>query len=265
MPNNTTSQTTSTQNSLLISEVKDGVVIMKDGSLRAVVLASAINFDLMSSQEQNAVEFSYQGFLNSLHFPIQIVIKSQRIDLDRYIEKLSKLRDSQPNPLLSALMEDYIANITGLIEEVNIMDKRFYVVVPFFPPMTLTKTSLVSGVSNIFKPTPLITVSSVDFENYKSELRQRVQQVTNGLNQMGIRAIALNTQELIDLYYTSYNPDVASSQKLIDAAQFQGPSVTRGGPPTVPPAPTSVASQPMPPAQTPGPSNPLEQPPRGPQ
>src|SRR6266567_3757652 len=113
----------STQSSLLISEIKDGVVIMRDGSLRAVILVSAINFDLMSQQEQNSVEFSYQGFLNSLHFPIQICIRSRRIDLDTYMEKLNTRRSEQSNELLGALMDDYIANVKALIDEVHIMDK----------------------------------------------------------------------------------------------------------------------------------------------
>ena len=90
-------QLKSTQNSLIISEIKDGIVILKDGTLRAVILASAINFDLMSRSEQDAVEYGYQGFLNSLHFPIQIVIRSQKIDLDSYIESLGKIREGQDN------------------------------------------------------------------------------------------------------------------------------------------------------------------------
>src|SRR4249919_3082764 len=98
----------STQSTLLISEVKDGVVVMRDGSLRGVILGSAINFDLMSTQEQEAVEFAYQGFLNSIHFPVQIVVKSQKIDLTIYMEKLDAQRSQQPNELLGALMDDYI-------------------------------------------------------------------------------------------------------------------------------------------------------------
>jgi hypothetical protein len=218
----------STQSSLLINEIKDGVVVMRDGSLRAVILASAINFDLMSAQEQDAVEFAYQGFLNSLHWPIQIVIKSQRIDLDGYIDKLTQLRDEQDNPLLGDLMDDYIYNIRGLLEEVNIMDKRFYVVVPFFPPLSVTKNNLASNLKSIFKPTNVVTVGQNEFEEYKRELTQRVQQVASGLVQMGIRAIPLNTQELIDLYYASYNPDVAVNEKLIDATDIQTASVTKG-------------------------------------
>src|SRR5437764_480451 len=116
-PSSNTSKNTGkrTQNSLLISEIKDGVVIMRDGSLRAVLLGSAINFDLMSGQEQNAVEFAYQGFLNSLHFPIQFSIRSRKIDLDGYIEKLQTMQTEQSNQLLALLMEDYIANIRALV------------------------------------------------------------------------------------------------------------------------------------------------------
>ncbi len=219
----------STQNTLLITEIKDGVVIMRDGSLRGVILGSAINFDLMSSQEQDAVEFAYQGFLNSLHFPIQIVIKSQKIDLDSYLEKLQGLRTNQPNDLLGVLMEDYIANIRSLVDDVNIMDKQFYIVVPFFPPQKIQKTtSLITGLKEAFQPTPMISISEEEFHQYKQELSQRMALVSSGMGQMGIRALALGTQELIDLYYGWYNPDTAGNQKLIDASQLGTPVVEKG-------------------------------------
>jgi type IV secretory pathway VirB4 component len=230
------SSATSTQASLLISEIKDGVVIMRDGSLRAVVLVSAINFDLMSQQEQNSAEYAYQGFLNSLHFDIQIVIKSQKIDLDSYLEGLSKRLEDQTNPLLADLMEDYIANIKGLLDEVNIMDKQFFVVVPQFPVANVTKDNIISGLTKIFKPQGVVTIGQAEFEAAKTELSQRVQLVTSGLTQMGLRTIPLNTQELIDMYYTAYNPDVAANQKLIDASQLQTPVVTKGEGSATPPA-----------------------------
>jgi hypothetical protein len=202
---------------------------MRDGSLRGVILGSAINFDLMSPQEQDSVEFSYQGFLNSLHFPIQIVIKSQKIDLDPYIDKLKAKRNEQNNELLGLLMDDYIANITALVDEVNIMDKQFYIVVPYLPPLTVAKgAGLIGKMQAAFEATPQITVGEADFKNYKTELAQRMQLVASGLTQIGIRAIALNTQELIDLYYSAYNPDVAVNEKLIDTAQLTTPVVTKG-------------------------------------
>ena len=233
-PAKPTTDLKSSQGSLLISEIKDGVVVMRDGSMRAVILSSAINFDLMSQQEQDGVEYSYQSFLNSLHFPVQIVIKSQKIDLDSYIEDLTKRQADMDNQLLAALMTDYISNIKGLIEEVNIMDKQFFVVVPHYPHVNPSGGNVVTGVMNTFKPSPVVNMSAADFESSKTELGQRVQLVSSGLSQMGLRAIPLNTQELIDLYYASYNPDVAANQKLIDASQFQTASVTRGNPDVTP-------------------------------
>jgi hypothetical protein len=229
-PVNSQKQSTSTQDTLLISEIRDGVVVMRDGSLRAVIIASAINFDLMSGSEREAVEYSYQGFLNSLHYPVQILIKSQKIDLDAYIAKLQQLRQDQDNELLGLLMDDYITNIQALIEEVNIMDKQFYVIIPYFPPATtkLKQGNIFSSISGLFKKQEITTITETDFEQFKTELGQRVQQVSAGLSQMGVRNIPLNTQELIDLYYASYNPDVAENQKLVDVGQIQTAAVTKG-------------------------------------
>ncbi len=221
----------STQDTLLISEIKDGIVIMKDGSLRGVILGSAINFDLMSGGEQEAVESSYQGFLNSLHFPIQIVVKSQKIDISNYLDKLATRRAEQPNELLANLMDDYIANIRSLVDEVNIMDKQFYIVVPFFPALDVkasNRVSLIAGLKASFESTPVISVSEEDFKKYQQELANRMSLVTSGLTQMGIQTTQLDTQGLIDLYYGWYNPDVAGNQKLIDASQLGTAVVTKG-------------------------------------
>ncbi len=238
-------QLKSTQNSLIINEIKDGILVLKDGTFRSVIFASAINFDLMSSREQDAVEYAYQGFLNSLHFPIQILIRSQKVDLDGYLEKLSGLRAGQDNELLGLLMDDYIANIKGLVEEVNIMSKQFYVTVPYFPPL-ISKTGFFSTLATTLRPSQVTTVTEQQFSDYKKELSQRVSLVASGLNQIGIRAVPLNTQELVDLFYSSYNPDVAQNQKLIDPAQLQGAVVTQGegkAPKhTLPQAPTEVGS-----------------------
>ncbi len=240
----------STQGSLLISEVKDGLVVMRDGSLRSVVLASAINYDLMSDAEQEAVEFAYQGFLNSLHFPIQIVVRSKRMDLDSYIENLKKLYRTQDNELLRDLMGDYIANISQLIEDTNIMDKQFFIVVPYVPPIATKlaeRSSLVSGLSSIFKPTPVVTISEEDFKKHKEELTQRTLLVVNGLAGMGIRSIPLSTQELIDLYYSFYNAETADNEKLVDFGRLQAPIISKEGEvPTPAPAPAAAQPQPAP-------------------
>src|ERR1700733_9856544 len=138
----------STQNALEIAEIRDGIVIMNDGSFRSVVMVKSINFDLMSPQERDAVEFSYQGFLNSLYFPIQIYIRSQKVDLRPYIERLDKIRSEHDNMLLALLMEDYIGYISEISSQTNIMDKKFYLVIPYFPVVDVQKA--ISASKNLF-------------------------------------------------------------------------------------------------------------------
>jgi hypothetical protein len=212
----------STQNSLQIAEIRDGIVIMNDGSFRSVVMVKSVNFDLMSPQEQEAVEYSYQGFLNSLFFPIQIFIRSQKVDLRPYIEKLDKIRTEHDNMLLALLMEDYIGYIDNLSQQTNIMDKKFYVVIPFFPVVevqqALTKSkNFLGGIGNLFnKSDQHVVINEQDLEDAKTELRNRVESVLAGLQQSGVQGLPLDTQELIELYYDTYNPDTATRQQLKD-------------------------------------------------
>lgn len=224
----------STQNTLLISEIRDGIVIMNDGSFRAVVMVKSINFDLMSPQEQEAVEFSYQGFLNSLYFPIQIFIRTQRVDLEPYIARLDKIRTEHDNMLMVMLMEDYINYISDLSQQTNIMDKRFYIVVPFFPTIDVQKAltqskNFLSGLKTIFIPKEhRVTVNEAELRKAKDELRNRVQSVLSGLSQSGIQGLPLDTQELIELYYDTYNPDTATRQQLRNFDDLSADVVTKG-------------------------------------
>lgn len=227
--------TNSTQNVLQIAEIRDGLVIMMDGSFRSVVMVKSINFDLMSPQEQEAVEFSYQGFLNSLYFPIQIFMRSQQIDIKPYLEKLDERRKQHDNMLLATLMDDYMGYIQNLSEHSNIMDKNFYVVIPFFPKEEEKKAineskNFLSGITNIFKPSESkVVITEFDLENAKTELRNRVQAVLNGLLTCGVKGLPLDTQELIELYYDSYNPDTATRQKLKDLSGVSTDVITRAG------------------------------------
>lgn len=224
----------STQNALQIAEIRDGIVIMNDGSFRSVVMVKSVNFDLMSPQEQEAVEYSYQGFLNSLYFPIQIFMRSQKIDLQPYIERLDKIRTEHDNMLLALLMEDYIGYIDALSQQTNIMDKRFYVVIPFFPVADVQKAltqskSFISGIAGMFNSKDQhVTINESDLENAKTELRNRVQSVLSGLQQSGIQGLPLDTQELIELYYDTYNPDTAPRQQLKDFSQMTADVITKG-------------------------------------
>jgi len=225
----------STQNSLQIAEIRDGIVIMNDGSFRAVVMCKAINFDLMSPQEREAVEYSYQGFLNSLYFPIQIFVRSQKVDLRPYIEKLDKIRTEHENMLLALLMDDYIAFMSDLATQTNIMDKKFYVVIPLFPTVDVSKAvgkaanASKSFLVNAFgQKDQKVVINEADLERAKTELRNRVQAVLAGLQQAGIQGLPLDTQELIELYYDAYNPDTATRQKMKNFGDLDAPIVTKG-------------------------------------
>ncbi len=224
----------STQNALQIAEIRDGIVIMNDGSFRSVVMVKSINFDLMSPQEQEAVEFSYQGFLNSLYFPVQIFLRSQKIDLQPYIEKLDKIRTEHDNMLLALLMEDYIGYIDALSQQTNIMDKKFYVVVPFYPVVDAQKAltqskNFLTGLGGLLsKKEQHVTINEADLENAITELRNRVQAVLSGLLQSGIQGLPLDTQELIELYYDTYNPDTATRQQLKNFDDLAADVITKG-------------------------------------
>lgn len=228
----------SAQNSLLIAEIRDGIVIMNDGTFRAVVLTKSINFDLMSPQEREAVEGGYQGFLNSLYFPIQIYIRSRKIDIRPYMDRLQKLRNEQDNMLLALLMDDYIRYITVLAQESNIMDKQFYIVIPYTPggeeELSIgARGTVKSGqglLKGIFgkKQTQMVTINEQTLEEAKSELKNRVQATVNSLQQMSLQAIPLDTQELIELYYDSYNPDTATLQQIQNISDLEAMVVTQG-------------------------------------
>ena len=224
----------STQNSLQIAEIRDGIVIMNDGSFRSVIMAKSINFDLMSPQEQEAVEFSYQGFLNSLYFPIQIFVRSQKVDLQPYLERLDKIRSEHDNMLLALLMEDYINYMEQLSQQTNIMDKKFYIVIPYFPHVDVQKAitqskNFFTGLIGLFdKKEQHVVINEPDLEKAKTELRNRVQAVLAGLMQSGIQALPLDTQELIELYYDTYNPDTATRQQLKNFSNMTANIVTKG-------------------------------------
>ncbi len=225
-------QQNTTQNSLLISEIREGMVIMSDGSFRAVVACKSINFDLMSSREREGVEYSYQNFLNALYFPVQIFIRSQRVDIGPYIDRLGVIRRSQDNMLLNVLMDDYINFIDILSQEANIMDKSFFIVTPYYPTGDLTNVIEQSkGIfSKLFTKAPTTTtkIDKVSYEKAKDEIKNRVDSVTSGLYQLGVKSVQLNTKELGELYYNMYNPDTAVREPLGDFERVTSTYVKKG-------------------------------------
>jgi hypothetical protein len=221
-----------TQNSLLISEIRDGMVIMSDGSFRAVVACKSINFDLMSSREREGVEFSYQNFLNALYFPVQIFIRSQRVDIGPYIDRLVNIRRSQDNMLLNVLMDDYINFIDVLSQEANIMDKSFFVVIPYYATGDLSNIVEQSkGLFGKLFSKPQTTATKIDKATYdkaKDEIKNRVDSVMSGLFQIGVKSVQLNTKELGELYYNMYNPDTAVREPLGDFENVTSTYVKKG-------------------------------------
>lgn len=220
------------QNTLQIAEVRENMVIMRDGSFRAVVACKSINFDLMSSREREGVEYSYQNFLNSLYFPAQIFIRSQRVDIGPYIDRLATMRRNQDNMLLGVLMDDYINFIDVLSQEANIMDKSFFIVVPFYPAGDLSdlRDQAKGFFGKLFaKPSnETIKIDEASYAKAKEEIGNRVSAVMSGLYQMGVKSVQLNTKELGELYYNIYNPDTAVREPLGDFDNVTSTYVRKG-------------------------------------
>jgi len=229
----------STQNSLLIGEMRDNFIIMNDGSMRAVVACRSINFDLMSDREREGVEYAYQNFLNSLYFPVQILIRSQKVDIGPYLDKLAKLRSDQDNMLLGVLMDDYIDFIANIAQETNIMEKTFYIAIPYFFTADADSTLNTSKNMLLALLTPQVQqkvhINEATFEKAKDELRNRVQTVVSGLMQLGIRSTQLSTKELGELFYNMYNPDTAVRQPLGNFENLTAPVTVKASGPLQPP------------------------------
>lgn len=207
--------TPSTQKYLQIAEIRDDTVVMKDGSMRAVLLVSSINFALKSEDEQNAIISAYVGFLNSLDSPLQILIQSRQLDLEAYLNYLKESEIKQTNDLLKMQMTEYRQYITELVQMGNIMTKRFYVVVPFEPFNTKTR-GFWQRAGDVLSPTGAVSLSEKYFRQRQKQLYIIVDRVLSGLSSMGLRSQMLDTQSLIELFYSTYNPTVAKNEKMQD-------------------------------------------------
>lgn len=212
-----------TQGFLKLSEIRDDCIIMQDGTLRAVLTVSSTNFDLKSEEEQNALIYSYQRFLNSLDFHIQILLQSRKMDIGEYNEKLKILVEKQTNELLRMQTTEYIDFINRLVESANIMNKNFYVIVPY--EMSITPTGGSGIFSRIFGTgkAKQITAKQQAFADYKKQIDDRSSTVAANLGSAGLRVVRLNTEQLIELVYNSYN---FGSGPTIDASQLPNVTIT---------------------------------------
>ena len=208
----------STQTHLRIGEIRDNVAVLKNGGIRAVLKTSNINFNLKSEEEQNAIIYSYQGFLNSLEFPIQILVKSKKLDIDDYIEQVKNLGEKQENKLLQEQTYEYADYIQRLVEYADIMEKEFYVIVPYDPGRVDNTSKFQSFFQRL---APKDSYSDIkrrnsEFESLMKNLNQRINVVKSGLENCGLIVKQLETIQVIELFYGSYNPKTSRSQKIKD-------------------------------------------------
>ena len=203
----TSTASKASQDFVPIKEVRDGIVILKDGGLRSILLASSLNFSLKSEDERNAILFQFQDFLNSLDFSIQIFIQSRRLDIRPYIALLEERYKEQVNDLMKIQTQEYIEFIKNFTESTNIMTKSFFVVVPYSPAIitggTLSKVNILNKKK---KPSEENKEKNENFEENRTQLEQRMGVVEQGLVRSGVRVVRLGTEEVIELFYKIFNP-----------------------------------------------------------
>ena len=209
----------SIQKHIAIKEIKDDVIVLKSGGLRAILMTSSLNFALKSSEEQDAIVYRYQDFLNSLDFPVQIMVASRKFDIDPYLETLKKYQAKQENELLKVQISEYIDFIKGLTETTNIMTESFYLVIPYNPSITKKGGFLGKFFGN--KKKQSIPKEEEAFQELKNSLWQRVEFVITGLRGTGLKAAPLKTEELVELFYKLYNPSAKEEPELAKAKELR--------------------------------------------
>ena len=206
----------STQRYLQFASVHDDTLILKNGGIRAVLQISSVNFNLKSEEEQNSIIVSYQKFLNSLNFPVQILVRSQKLDIDHYLDDLKQKKKNLNNELLKKQMAEYIEYIQKLVEFTDIMEKNFYVVVPMNPQRAEKKSVLSSFLSKISPSDSVVDIITrkKEFKLLKKELDTKVNIVKTSLENCSLNVKQCSTQKIIELFYQSYNPQNSRIQKL---------------------------------------------------
>ncbi len=196
--------TAATQDFVAIKNIRDGVVLQKNGQMCRVLLASSVNFALKSLDEQKAILQQFQSFINTLDFTLHIHIQSRRLNIEPYLELLTTLQGSQANDLMEVQLREYMEFIRTFTSEIDVMSKNFFVVVPYSP----ARLNITKGITNLFAQaqTSALNPSDRQFEEHRIQLEQRVSVVSEGLNRVGVRTIALGNDELVELFYHVYNP-----------------------------------------------------------
>lgn len=220
--NKTKSKVLSTQRYLQFAGVHDDTLILKNGGLRSVLEVGSVNFNLKSETEQEAIIVSYQRFLNALNFPVQILIKSRKLDIDRYLDSLRGKMHKQTNQLLKKQMAEYIEYVGKLVEYADIMEKKFFIVIPQNPLRAEKKSNWSKFLDKITPDDKAVDILQrrQEFKRLKHDLEERVNITTTGLENCGLQVTPLSTAQIIELFYQSYNPQLARTEKLEDMTQY---------------------------------------------
>jgi hypothetical protein len=196
-----------TQEFVPIKEIRDGIIILKDGTMRAILAVSSVNLALKSADEQRAVIMQFQNFLNSLDFPVQICVQSRRYDVRPYLLMLEDRKKEQLEPLLKIQTAEYIDFIKYITDKVNIMTKNFFVVVPYNGDVEITtSSSFLNTILGTKKATSKKTSEEVSFDEHRNQLDQRIGVVAQGLQNCGIRVSQLTEDMVVELFYKTMNP-----------------------------------------------------------
>lgn len=210
---------TSTEQFVSIETIKDDCVIMKDESLRAVLMVSGVNFDLKSEDEQNLITVAYQGLLNRLDFPIQFVVHSRKLNIDSYLSELKNRLEKEENALMSVQIKEYVEFIKTLVSVTSVMSKRFYIIVPYASGAVEAEKAFgkLASFLPFGKKQPIKDAKQseeADFQSKKMQLKHRVEAVMGGLRATEARVVQLPTEDLLELYYNLYNPEKMEKKSL---------------------------------------------------
>lgn len=211
----------STQQFLDIAEIKQDTVVLKDGSLRAVILLASHNFALQSEDEQNALVAAYITMLNILDHPVQVVIQSRKMNIDEYLNNLEDKAHVQTNQLLKAQTEDYIKFVREIITLGNIMTKRFYAIIPYDPGGASGRRGFLRQFFGLFIPTKVIKLREEKFQQHRAKLQKNVNDVMSGLANVNLNPLQLTTESLIELFYTTYNSSISQIQPMPKLDELQ--------------------------------------------
>src|SRR3989344_6217796 len=213
-----TTQFANTQDLVSIDDIRQNTVILKDKSIRQILIVGGINFSLKSDAEQTLITQAYQNFLNGLSFSVQIIIHSRKINIEKYLASLEERRTQESSPLLQDQIAEYGEFIRGFVAENAIMATTFFVVVPFSPIALPSKTTLLGFIPFLGKKKgdekKIQEEKLADFEGNTAQLTQRVNQITQGLAAIGLEAILLNDEQLTELFYNFYNPETVEKEEM---------------------------------------------------